>query len=117
LGWYAPPPWGGRSDVLLGYEACQSGENVPNHFPAGSRILNWETLNRKVVELFHAGQYDRSVVVAKDALGLAERSFGPDHQNVATSLSNLATLYRETKRPEEAGKLEARAKGIREIER
>jgi nucleoredoxin len=27
--------------VLLGYEACQSGENVPNHFPAGSRILKW----------------------------------------------------------------------------
>jgi hypothetical protein len=41
LGWYAPPPWGGRSDVLSGYEACQSGENVPNHFPAGSRILNF----------------------------------------------------------------------------
>jgi hypothetical protein len=33
--------------VLSGYEACQSGENVPNHFPAGSRILNWDAVRER----------------------------------------------------------------------
>jgi hypothetical protein len=53
LGWYAPPPWGGRIDVLSGYEARQSGENVPNHFPAGSRILNWWSLSLRFYDEGH----------------------------------------------------------------
>lgn len=39
LGWYAPPPWGGRRAGLSGYAPWASGENVRNLFPAGSGIL------------------------------------------------------------------------------
>ena len=55
--------------------------------------IEWETLNQEVVELYRAGQYDRAVKVAQAALKVAEKNVGPDHPDVATSLSNLALLY------------------------
>ena len=93
---------------------------VPALFAAGLAIsqgIEWETLNQEVMDLYRAGRYDRAVVVAKKALEVAERSVGQDHPNVATSLNNLAGLYRNTKRNEEAELLEARAARIRAIER
>jgi len=93
---------------------------VPALFVAGLAIsqgIEWETLNQEVMDLYRAGRYDRAVVVVKKALEVAERSVGPDHPNVATSLENIAHLYRTTKRNEEAELLEARAARIRAIER
>jgi tetratricopeptide (TPR) repeat protein len=50
------------------------------------------TLNQEVAELYRAGKYDRAVVVAKEALEVAEQNVGPDHPSVALSLNNLASL-------------------------
>jgi tetratricopeptide (TPR) repeat protein len=58
-----------------------------------SQSIEWETLNQEVMDLYRAGRYDRAVVVAKKALEVAERSVGPDHIAVGTSLNNLASLY------------------------
>jgi hypothetical protein len=45
--------------------------------------------------LYRAGKHDRAVVVvARKALEVAEQNLGPDHRDVATSLNNLAVLYR-----------------------
>ena len=69
---------------------------VPALFVAGLAIsqgIEWETLNQEVMDLHRAGRYDRAVVVAKKALKVAERSVGPDHPAVATSLNKLAGLY------------------------
>jgi hypothetical protein len=44
--------------------------------------------------LYRAGRHDRAVVVARKALEVAEQNLGPDHPDVATSLNNLAVLYR-----------------------
>jgi tetratricopeptide (TPR) repeat protein len=55
--------------------------------------VEWDALNREVQELFRAGEYDRAVVVTRDALRIAEQDGGPDHPDVATSLNNLAFLY------------------------
>jgi tetratricopeptide (TPR) repeat protein len=55
---------------------------------------DWETLNKEVKDLYRAGKYDRALVVAKKALQLAERNVGPNHPDVATSLNNLAALYK-----------------------
>ena len=79
--------------------------------------IEWDTLNQEVMELYRAGQYDRAVVVAKAALQVAEQNVGPDHPSVATSLENLASLYRATSRPMEAEVLEQRARNIRAIKR
>jgi hypothetical protein len=51
------------------------------------------------------------------ALAIVEKTLGPDHPYVATSLNNLAALYRTTKRDEEAESLEQRAARIRAIQR
>jgi hypothetical protein len=57
------------------------------------------------------------VPVAQKALQVAEKALGPDHPNVATSLENLAGLYRATNRVAEAKALEERAAKIRAIKR
>jgi tetratricopeptide (TPR) repeat protein len=57
--------------------------------------IEWDTLNREVMDLGRAGHYDRAIIVAKKALEVAEHNVGPHHPDVATSLSGLAELYRE----------------------
>jgi tetratricopeptide (TPR) repeat protein len=88
----------------------------PPVFAEGAGI-EWDILNQEVMELHRAGKYDRAVVVAQKALEVAENSVGADHPDVATSLNNLAGLYRATERTEEAEKLERRAERIRAMER
>jgi hypothetical protein len=44
---------------------------------------------------------------------MQERTYGPEHPQVAETLSQFATLLRNTKRKKEAGKLEQRAERIR----
>jgi hypothetical protein len=46
-----------------------------------------------------------------------EKALGPDHPDVATSLENMANLYRKTGRDKEAEALEKRAAAIRAIQR
>jgi tetratricopeptide (TPR) repeat protein len=46
-----------------------------------------------MAELRGAGESDRAVVVAKEALEVAEKNVGSDHPDVAESLNNLALLY------------------------
>ena len=56
--------------------------------------IEWDILNQEVMELYRTGKYNRAVVVAKKALEVAEKKVGPNHPSVATSLNNLAELYR-----------------------
>ena len=79
--------------------------------------IEWDVLNDEVLELYRTGKYDRGVVVAKKALEVAEQNVGPDHPDVATSLNNLALLYRAMNRDDEAEPLEQRAARIEGIER
>jgi tetratricopeptide (TPR) repeat protein len=51
-------------------------------------------LNQEVKTLYGQGNYPQAIVVASQALSLAEKTFGPDHPYVGASLSNLAELYR-----------------------
>jgi tetratricopeptide (TPR) repeat protein len=76
---------------------------------------DWETLNAEALALHHAAKYDRAVDVATKALALAETNRGPDHPEVATSLTNLAALYRATERAPAADALEKRAARIRYV--
>ena len=50
-------------------------------------------------------------------MAICEKALGPDHPNVASSLENLAGLYRATNRINLAVPLEQRAAQIRAIER
>ena len=49
----------------------------------------------------------------KRALAISERTLGPEHPDVATSLENYGALLRKTGRRAEADKIESRATAIR----
>ncbi len=76
--------------------------------------IEWEILNQEVIGLTRGGEYDRGVVVAKKALEVAEKNVGPNHPDVATSLNNLAELYRNQGLYAQAEPLYRRALAIRE---
>jgi tetratricopeptide (TPR) repeat protein len=60
------------------------------------------------------GQFRTAEPLIRRALGIGERSHGPDHPHVATYLSNLANLLRATGRMSEAEPLIRRALAIDE---
>ncbi len=74
----------------------------------------WDALNQEVMALYHRGEYDRAVVVGKKALEVAEENVGPNHPDVATSLNNLAELYRTQGQYAQAEPLYKRALAIEE---
>ena len=84
---------------------------------AGGAGIEWDILTEEVTELYRTGKYERGGVVAKKALEVAEQNVGPDHPDFATSLNNLAGLYRAMNRDDEAAPLEQRAARIEAIER
>lgn len=90
---------------------------LPSFAHAQGAGIEWDKLNQEVIRLYRVGKYDRAVVVAQQALQVAERNVSPNHPNVATSLENLAGLYRATQRNTEAETLERRAARICVIKR
>src|SRR5215467_6280131 len=73
-----------------------------------------ESLNRQVVRLYQAGKYAEATDIAKRALAIAEKTLGPDHPTVGSTLNNLAALYREQGSYGEAEPLMKRALAIDE---
>ncbi|NIS69438.1 MAG: tetratricopeptide repeat protein, partial [Proteobacteria bacterium] len=69
----------------------------------------WKELNSKVGMLYQQGRYSEAAKVAEEALKVAEKTFGPNHPNVATSLNNLALLYKAQGKYSEAEPLYKRA--------
>jgi tetratricopeptide (TPR) repeat protein len=63
----------------------------------------WTELNARAVNFYQQGRYAEAAELAEDALKVAERSFGPEHMNVAQSLNNLAGIYRRALRIREEG--------------
>ncbi len=77
----------------------------------------WKELLVRSIQLSNEGKYAEAIPLAKDALHVAEATFGPADTNVATSLHLLAQLYRNTRNKDkysEAESLLKRALDIRE---
>ncbi len=64
--------------------------------------------------LYQQGRYSEAEPYAKDAVRLGKQEFGPNHPNRATTLNNLAELYRAQGRYAEAEPLYQRALAIYE---
>lgn len=75
---------------------------------------DWATLNRKTAELYRAGQYADAEMVAKRALEIAQKNVDAKHPDLATSLNNLAVIYRAQGLIAQAEPLHQRALAIRE---
>jgi hypothetical protein len=55
--------------------------------------VEWRRLMEEADTLAKVGKYERGIVVAQQALELAERERGPEHPEVARSLNQLAWFY------------------------
>jgi tetratricopeptide (TPR) repeat protein len=60
---------------------------------AQAQAAEWLKLNQEAKALYGQGNYPQAIIVARQALSVAEKALGPDHPDVATSLNNLALLY------------------------
>ncbi len=72
----------------------------------------WKELDTKFNMLYERGQYSEAVRVAEDALKVAEKTFGPDHPDLAMSLNKLALLYLVQGKYAESEPLQKRALAI-----
>ncbi|MBW4544732.1 MAG: CHAT domain-containing protein [Symplocastrum torsivum CPER-KK1] len=59
-----------------------------------TKAKNLKQLSRRAVQLYHEGQYGQAISLAEEALELARQVWGEEHPNIATSLNNLAVLYK-----------------------
>src|SRR5260370_771422 len=55
----------------------------------------FKSLNQQVHKLFEQGKYQEAIPLAEKAVELARRVRGAEHPDTATSLNNLALLYRD----------------------
>src|SRR3990170_937902 len=84
--------------------------------PLVAQQERWDGLNQQLAELYRNGRYEEGIPVAQQALRVAESTFGPTHFSVATSLNNLAEMYRLLGRFDEARPLYERALRMAETE-
>jgi tetratricopeptide (TPR) repeat protein len=63
-------------------------------FPVYAQEALWKELNSKVIKFYQEDQYTEAISAANEALKVAEETFGPEHPKVATSLNNLALIYK-----------------------
>ncbi len=73
-----------------------------------------DALNRTTIGFYQDGQYTQAETVAREALALAERELGQEHQITLTVLNNLAGLHLEHGHYDEAEPLYLRAIGSSE---
>jgi len=85
--------------------ASVSGGSVRAQSPLDEAMA----LNTRVVELYRAGKAGEAIPLAQRALALREAALPAGHPDIATSLNNLAALYRAQGRLAEAEPLYRRA--------
>ncbi|HKX53555.1 MAG TPA: tetratricopeptide repeat protein, partial [Nitrosospira sp.] len=81
---------------------------------AYAQETKWRIFSEEAISLYKKGEYDKAVAAVKKSLALAEKEYGPNHPDTATSLNNLAELYRDHKKFTQAEPLYKRAAAIRE---
>ncbi|MDF5721778.1 MAG: CHAT domain-containing protein [Rhizonema sp. PD37] len=54
-----------------------------------------EHLNQQVIQLYKQGNYNAAIPLAERSVAIREKVLGKEHPDIATSLNNLAELYRK----------------------
>jgi len=75
---------------------------------------DWNELNQQALKLYLQGKYAEAIPIGQRSLELAEKTFGPNHANVAQALHTLARLYWSQRKNVEAEPLSKRSLAIRE---
>ncbi len=78
--------------------------------------IAWQLEDARYSVMLQSWQFQpgQSFVQNRNALAIIEQVLGPEHPNTAASLNNLASLYQDQERYEEAELLYQRALAIRE---
>jgi len=79
---------------------ASSGQN--ESVDQSSALSEASRLSKMVVSLFNEGKMDDALPLAKRALEIREKALGADHELVAMSLKNLASIYFAQKKFDEA---------------
>ncbi len=79
-----------------------------------SQVPEADKLKQQINELYRAGKYSEAIPIARRLLELREKTLGQEHPNTATSLNNLALLYKAMGDYAKAEPLYQRALKIRE---
>jgi tetratricopeptide (TPR) repeat protein len=95
-------------------EAAEYYRQAAEPVPAGEERILAEYLNLQGKASLEGGYYVDAQQPFERALVLREQALGPDHPNVATSLNNLAELYRAQGQYAKAKPLYRRSLAIRE---
>jgi len=82
--------------------------------PLAAQEARWSELIAQVRTLHNQGKYAQGIPLAQEAVQLAEKTFGADHQNVALSLNLLGLMYDEQGMYAEAEPAYKRSLAIRE---
>jgi tetratricopeptide (TPR) repeat protein len=78
-----------------------------------SMAANWSNLLNRAGSYFYGrAAYSRAAQLLRDALAIREKVLGPEHPNMATSMSNLARLLTDTGHANEAEPLFLKAIAI-----
>ncbi|NEO45495.1 MAG: tetratricopeptide repeat protein [Moorea sp. SIO4A3] len=77
-------------------------EQAMSQVSQSEELAEAERLNEQVVQLYQQGKYNEAIPLAEQALGIRKKVLGDNHQDVATSLDNLAQLYWKQGRYSEA---------------
>lgn len=80
---------------------------------AFGELTEWEKLSAEGVACFNSGDYAAALELHQKALALAEKTMGTANTNTATSLNNLAEVYRLQRQYDKAEPLQIRALEIR----
>jgi tetratricopeptide (TPR) repeat protein len=67
-----------------------------------AKEAEWAEMTGQVIGLFQEGRYEEAIRIAEGALAVARGVYDPYHLNTATSLNNLAILYRAVGRDRDA---------------
>jgi tetratricopeptide (TPR) repeat protein len=100
--------------MLAGGVPRSSGQSPSTTSSSQASLEEAAQLNQVVDKLYGEGKYREAVAPAERALALREKALGPNHPDVATSLNNLALLYKDQGAYAKAEPLLARALDINE---
>ncbi|MDJ1177119.1 CHAT domain-containing protein [Roseofilum capinflatum] len=93
-------------------EFAQHLEPAIREMGGSDNAESWETVNQQIVQLYQQGQYAAAIPLGERAIELARERWGNEHENVATSLNNLAELYKSQGRYSDAEPLYQEALAI-----
>ena len=100
-----------RAALIIMLAALGSGGSATSRAQGAAEL---GALHTQVKKLYEEGKYADALMIARRSLALAEKLYGPDHQDVAASLDDTASLYDKQGRYADAEPLYKRSLAIRE---